>query len=46
MDEDFEIIRLGYKKGIDRKISEALYIKEYRPHLNEQQISLNLQLFK
>ena len=44
-DEDFEIMRSGYNKAIDRKISEALYIKDYRPILNEQKISLNLQLF-
>ena len=45
MDDDFEILGKGYKHDIDRKIGEALLIKEFRPKLNEQNISLKLQLF-
>ena len=44
-EDDFEILDMGYKHDIDRKIGEALFIKEFRPKLNEQNISLKLQLF-
>ena len=41
-EDDFEILGKGYKRDIDRKIGEALLIKEFTPVLNEQNISLTL----
>ena len=43
--DSFEIIEKGYPKVMDRKIAEALYIKEFKPVLNEQIRSYKLQLF-
>ena len=45
LDTDFEIIDKGYSKKVDRKIAEAILVKQYKPRLNEQKISLKLQLF-
>ena len=42
---DFKIIEKGYHNVVERKIAEALYIKELKPKLNEQVISYKLQLF-
>ena len=42
---DFQILTKGYPKVKDRKIAEALYIKEFKPRLNEQVSSYKLQLF-
>ena len=43
--EDFEILEKGYSKRLDRKLAEALYIKELKPVLNEQVKSFKLCLF-
>ena len=43
--DSFVILERGYNKTIDRKIAEALYVKELKPILNEQVISHKLQLF-
>ena len=43
--EDFSILERGYPKYFDRKIAEALYIKDYNPVLNGQQDSYRLKLF-
>ena len=43
---DYKIIGTGYRKNtIKRKLSEALFIKELKPTLNKQEMSLPLQLF-
>ena len=42
---DFQILTKGYPKVKDRKIVETLYIKEFKPRLNEQVSSYKLQLF-
>ena len=44
--ENFRILEKGYKNKINRKFAEALYISEFKPELNEQVRSFNLQLFK
>ena len=44
-DEDFFILERGFPKYRDRKIAEALYIKDYNPVLNGQQYSYKLKLF-
>ena len=43
--EDFKIIDRGYSKTLDRKLAEALYIKELNPPLSEQVKSYKLCLF-
>ena len=44
--EDFRILRNGYTNNkINRKISEALFIKELRPLLNTQETSAPLLLY-
>ena len=43
--DDFEILDQGYSKKLDRKLAEALYIKELKPELNEQVKSYKLCLF-
>ena len=43
--EDFQILERGFSNNFDRKIAEALYIKKYKPVLNEQQVSYKLKLF-
>ena len=35
----------GYPRYLDRKIAEALYIKDYNPVLNGQKVSYKLTLF-
>ena len=42
---DFEILDKGYSKKLNRKLAEALYIKELKPELNEQVKSYKLILF-
>ena len=42
---NFKIIESGFRNTIDRKLAEALYIKEYSPPLNEQVKSFKLCLF-
>ena len=44
-DTDFMIIESGYPKPLDRKIAEALYVKDFKPVLNAQKISYKLKLF-
>ena len=43
--EDFQIIDRGYSKTLDRKLAEALHIKDLNPPLNEQVKSYKLCLF-
>ena len=44
--KDFKIIDSSYHNNrFKRKISEALYIKEYKPSLNTQEQSVQLKLF-
>ena len=43
--EDFKIIERGYPKYLDRRIAEALYVKDVNPILNGQKQSYKLQLF-
>ena len=42
---DFEILDKGYTKKVDRKLAEALYVKELDPVLNRQKKSWKLLLF-
>ena len=45
--KDFKIIDSSYHNNrFKRKISEALYIKQYKPSLNTQEQSVQLKLFK
>ena len=43
--EDFKIVEKGYPKYLDRRIAEALHIKDFKPTLNGQKQSYKLQLF-
>ena len=43
--DDFEILDKGFSKDVDRKLCEALYIKDLDPILNRQKKSYNLLLF-
>ena len=43
--EDFQIVEKGYPKYLDRRIAEALHIKDFKPVLNGQKQSYKLQLF-
>ena len=43
--EDFQVLEKGYPKTLDRKLAEALYIKELNPVLNQQVKSFKLCLF-
>ena len=42
---DFVVLERGYNKYLDRRIAEALYVKEYQPILNAQKNSYKLKLF-
>ena len=42
---DFSILEKGYSKIVDRRIAEALFVKDYNPILNEQKESYRLKLF-
>ena len=44
-ESDFEILDKGFGKSLDRKLAEALYIKEMDPVLNRQRKSFTLHLF-
>ena len=44
-DDDFQILEKSLPKSIDRKIAEALFIKQYNPLLNDQKDSYRLKLF-
>ena len=43
--EDFIILETGYNKTFNRRIAESLYIKQFKPVLNEQVESFKLKLF-
>ena len=43
--DDFKVMEGGYGNATNRKIAEALYIRELKPILNEQVKSHKLQLF-
>ena len=43
--DDFVILETGYNKTVDRKLAESLFIKQYKPFLNEQVDSYKLKLF-
>ena len=43
--DHFLIYETGYSKDLDRKIAESLYIKQFKPSLNNQADSLKLKLF-
>ena len=43
--DDFEILDMGYSNTLNRKLAEALFIKELKPELNEQVKSYKLNLF-
>ena len=43
---DFKILGKGYKTKHDRRIAEALFIKDKKPTLNEQVLSYRLSLFE
>ena len=45
-DSNFEILATGYNKTVDRKITEALYIRDLKPNLNKQICTKKLWLFK
>ena len=42
---DFEIIERGFSKTVDRKLAEALYVKEEDPILNRQKKTFPILLF-
>ena len=42
---NFCVLANGYNNRVDRKLCEALYIKNHKPILNTQQESQRLQLF-
>ncbi len=42
---DFEVLDRGFNRTVDRKLAEALYVKELDPVLNRQKKSFNLLLF-
>ena len=44
-EDDFEILDKGFSKAVDRKLAEALYVKELDPVLNRQKKSFTLLLF-
>ena len=43
--EDFKIVERVYPKYLDRRIAEALHVKDFKPILNGQKQSYKLQLF-
>ena len=42
---DFRILDKGFSRTVDRKLAEALYVKELDPMLNRQKKSFTLHLF-
>ena len=42
---NFTILAQGYDNWLDRRICEALFVKDYKPILNKQKISHKLELF-
>ena len=45
-DSNFEVLATGYNKTVDRKLAEALYIRDLKPNLNKQICTQKLWLFK
>ena len=43
--DDFRILDKGFTNTVDRKLAEALYVKEMDPILNRQKKSYKLLLF-
>ena len=44
--DNFEIVDKGYSRLVNRRIAEALYVKEFKePELNKQKKSAKLLLF-
>ena len=43
--DDFTILGSNYRSNFKRKISESLFIKQYKPTLNTQENSITLKLF-
>ena len=41
----FSVLANGYDKWLDRKLCEALFVKDYKPVLNAQKNSHKLHLF-
>ena len=44
-EQDFLVLEKGFDKYHDRRIAEALYVKELKPILNGQKVAYKLQLF-
>ena len=42
---NFTILAQGYDNWLDRRICEALFVKDYKPFLNKQKMSHKLELF-
>ena len=42
---NFGILAKGYPNCKDRKICEALFVKDHKPFLNKQKVSYKLELF-
>ena len=43
--ENFKVLGKNYNSNFKRKISESLFIKEYKPDLNVQKDSYRLKLY-
>ena len=43
--KDFEILSKAHRHSYNRKITEALFIKKFKPTLNTQEKSFPLKLF-
>jgi len=45
-DDNFEIVDKGYSQTLNRRLAEAMYVKEYKePELNKQKKAAKLLLF-
>ena len=42
---NFSILAQGYHNWLDRRLCEAMYVKDYKPFLNRQKQSHKLELF-
>ena len=42
---DFSILAKGYNNWLDRRLCEALFVRDYKPFLNAQKNSYKLELF-
>ena len=44
--DDFRVLKTGYRqKKFRRKLSQALFIKQNKPALNKQEISVSIKSF-